>query len=249
MELHAARAQIAFYRADWDAVSRSSDASVELAEREGLVGKLCLPYALRGWLAWREGNWDEAEESFRRAHELAEQVGWSEVSFSALYGLARTLRDHGDYAAAVTALERALDVCERAGLIAQSIQATSARGVALVIAGKVEQGREAAEEAGQLSERVHYPVGEAAALEATGRDRRGSAAGQGMMAEARELWQGLGRPLDVAICDLLLAHRAEGVGPPDGAGGARSGGGAVRRPRRRAPGATRARLRRSRATG
>ena len=27
-----------------------------------------------------------------------------------------------------------------------------------------------------------------------------------MMAEARELWEGIGRPLDAAISDLLLGH-------------------------------------------
>ena len=43
----------------------STEASAELAEREGLVGKLCLPYALRGLLRWREGDWDEAERLFR----------------------------------------------------------------------------------------------------------------------------------------------------------------------------------------
>ena len=95
VELHSAVAQLAAYRADWEQVRRSTDASADLAEREGLVSKLCLPYALRGLLRWREGSLDQAEERFRRAHELAEQVGWSELSFQALYGLALTLRDRG----------------------------------------------------------------------------------------------------------------------------------------------------------
>ena len=50
-----ALAQLAVYGADWEQVERSTEASAELAEREGLVGKLCLPYALRGLLRWREG--------------------------------------------------------------------------------------------------------------------------------------------------------------------------------------------------
>ena len=37
------------------------------------------------------------------------------------------------------------------------------------------------------------------------------------MAEARELWEGLGRPLDVAICDLLLGHCLVDADQPDGA--------------------------------
>ena len=41
IELHAALAQLAFYRCDWEQVGRSNDASAELAEREGLIGKLC----------------------------------------------------------------------------------------------------------------------------------------------------------------------------------------------------------------
>ena len=57
-------------------------------------------------------------------------------------------------------------MCERAGLIAQSIQATSARAVMLALAGRDAQAREAAEEAVRLAERLHYPIGRAAALEA-----------------------------------------------------------------------------------
>ena len=96
-------------------MERSSDASAELSEREGLIGKLCLPYALRGRLHWRSGQWQESESSYRRAHELAEQIGWSEVCFDALYGLSNTLRDQGELEGAETALSQALDVCERAG--------------------------------------------------------------------------------------------------------------------------------------
>jgi len=213
VELHSALAQVASYRADWDEVKRATDASVDLAEREGLVGKLCYPYVLRGVLAWRQANWDQAEDACRRAHQLAEQVGWSEVSFSALYWLARALRDRGDHTAAVTELDRALDVCERAGLIAQSIEAMSARAITLALAGKVEQGRETAEEAAHLSERLHYPVGDAAALEAKAATAEDPYEGRKMMDEARALWDGLGRPLDVAICDLLVAHMLKDVEP------------------------------------
>jgi class 3 adenylate cyclase/tetratricopeptide (TPR) repeat protein len=215
VELQSSIAQVASYRADWDAVERSAEASGDLAEREGLVGKLCYPCVLRGILAWREGRWDDAERWLRRAHELAEQVGWSEVAFSALYWLGRTLRDRGDHAAAVDELDRALDVCERAGLIAQSIEAMSARAITLKISGKEEQGREAAEEAGHLAERLHYPVGEAAALEALATTAGDTDECRRQMAEARELWTGLGRPLDVAICDLLLGHLLAHAEQPD----------------------------------
>jgi class 3 adenylate cyclase/tetratricopeptide (TPR) repeat protein len=215
VELQSSIAQVASYRADWDAVEVAAEASADLAEREGLVGKLCYPCVLRGVLAWREGRWDDAERWCRRAHELAEQVGWSEVSFAALYWLGRALRDRGDHAAAVSELDRALDVCERAGLIAQSIEAMSARAITLKISGKNDQAREAAEEAGHLAERLHYPVGEAAALEALATTVGDTEECRRKMQEARDLWQGLGRPLDVAICDLLLGHLLAHAEEPD----------------------------------
>jgi len=213
VELHAALAQLAVYRADWEAVARSTEASADLAEREGLVGTLCFPYVLRGLLGWRAGDWDAAEEACRRAYELADQVGWSEVSFSALYWLAATLRDRGDYSAAVTELDRALDVCERAGLIAQSIEAMSARALTLAFAGRLEQGRETAEEAGYLAERLHYPVGQAAALQARGSTNVEPREGVRLLREARELWEGLSRPLDAATCDLLVGRVLQEADP------------------------------------
>jgi class 3 adenylate cyclase/tetratricopeptide (TPR) repeat protein len=203
VELHSALAQLAVYRADWDQVRLSTEASADLAEREGLVGKLCFPYVLRGLLSWRDGDWQAAEDACRRAHELADQVGWSEVAFEALYWLAVTLRDRGDYTAAVTELDRALDVCERAGLIAQSIEAMSARAITLALAGRIEQGRETAEESGYLAERLHYPVGHAAALQARGATNPDPEEGGRMLGEAREMWLALNRPLDAAGCDLL----------------------------------------------
>ena len=168
VELHAWLAQLSAYAAEWDDVERSTEASAELAEREGLVGKLCLPYSLRGLLLWREGRLEEATVLFHQAHELAEQVGWSEIAFQALFGLSLALRDSGDYASASDTLDRAIDVCERAGLLAQSIQATAARAVVLSLSQRPVAAREAAREAAELAERMHYPIGRAAALEARG---------------------------------------------------------------------------------
>ncbi|HTU77231.1 MAG TPA: adenylate/guanylate cyclase domain-containing protein [Solirubrobacteraceae bacterium] len=206
IELHAAVGQLALYAADWEGVESSSDASAELSEREGLIGKLCLPYVLRGRLHWRSGEWQESESSYRRAHELAEQIGWSEVCFDALYGLSSTLRDQGELQGAETALSQALDVCERAGLIAQSIQANSAKALLCTLAGQRDRAGEAAREAIELSERVRHPVGEAAAVEAAGvvgalPDALAD------LERAREAWQSLGRPLEAARCGLLLGQR------------------------------------------
>jgi tetratricopeptide (TPR) repeat protein len=206
VELHAGLAQLAVYRADWEGVERSSDASAQLSEREGLVGKLCLPSSLRALLHWRDGEWDEAERLYRRAHELAVQVGWSEMAFTSLFGLSATLRDRGDFTGSAAALAQALDVCERAGLIGQSIQAMSARAVVLARAGKASAAREAAEEAVELAGRLHYPVGEAAALEADG----ASSGDAGQLREARARWLALGRPLDAARCGLLVGWTLDG---------------------------------------
>ncbi|MEA2475662.1 MAG: hypothetical protein QOE06_3577 [Thermoleophilaceae bacterium] len=207
VELHAALAQLAAYRGDWDQLAESTEASAQLAEREGLVGKLCLPYALRGLQRWREGDLTGAAEHYRRAQELAEQVGWSELAFQALYGLAITLRDRDDTNGSIAALDRAIDVCERAGLIAQSIQATATRAVVLTHAGRHDAAREASAEATELSERLHYPIGRAAALEARGVTAEDAAEGASLLAEAEAAWVELDRPLEAARSRLLAGQR------------------------------------------
>ena len=205
-ELDSALALLAAYRADWEQVSTYAQASLALAEREGLVRNMAYPYALRGLLAWRDGDFARADETYRRALAIAEETGWSEVAYWALYGLALALRDAGDVTGALTALAQALDVCERAGLVAQSIQATATRAVDLVLLGKREQALELADEAARLAQRLPYPVGRAASLEATGVCAEDVAAGMTALAEARESWSALGRPLDAARCDVLIAR-------------------------------------------
>jgi tetratricopeptide (TPR) repeat protein len=201
VELHAALAQLAVYRGEWEAAATATSASQELAEREGLTGKLCFPDSMRGVILWHEGELDEAVELLERAVETAEQVGRSEVAFGSLHALARALHDRGDYADADQALARALDLCERAGLIAQSVEATAARAVNLAVWGKAENAREVAEEATGLAERLRYPVGTAAGLEA-----RGAASGDSaLLAEAQAAWEALGRPVDAERCAALAA--------------------------------------------
>ena len=158
---------------------------------------------MRGMLRWREGNFDESAKGLRRAAELAEQVGRSEVAFQSLYWLAASLRQRGDYADADTELARALDLCERAGLVAQSVEAISARAVNLALAERWEAAREAADEAERLADRLRYPVGKAASLEARGAVAEDPAEASKSLREARDAWQSLGRPLDSARCDYL----------------------------------------------
>jgi class 3 adenylate cyclase/tetratricopeptide (TPR) repeat protein len=216
VELHASLAQLAVYGADWERVETSTEASAELAEREGLVGKLALPYALRALLRWREGQTDEAIVLYERAHELAEQVGWSELAFQALFGLATALRDSGQLDDAAAALDRAIDVCERAGLIAQSIQATGMRAVILALGERPDDAREAAEEAAELAESLHYPVGNAAALEARGMAEESPVDGAALLVDAAMAWDALDRPLESARSRLLAGRVLLAVEPGRG---------------------------------
>ncbi|MDX6616798.1 MAG: hypothetical protein QOD60_1889 [Solirubrobacterales bacterium] len=221
VELHAALAELAVLRTDWEDAARATDASAELADREGLTGKACFPMVIRGALSWRQGEWDEAAAACRRAHELGEQVGRSEIAYEALYWLAAALRDSGDYAGAEAELARALDLCERAGLIPQSLEATTARAVALALAGRGDAARGAAEEAERLTERLSFPIGEAATAESGGAAAEDPVAGAESLAAAADAWLSLGRPIDAARCLVLRAWRLEEAGA-DGAETARA---------------------------
>jgi tetratricopeptide (TPR) repeat protein len=199
VELHASLSTLALHRGEWDAVESGTETVAALVEREGLTGKLCFPHFLRGALRWREGDLEGAERSLRRASELADQVGRSEICFQALHWLATALRDRGSHADADQALATALDTCERAGLVAQSVEATAARAVNQALWGRAEQATALADEASGLAERLRYPVGSAAAIEA-----RGVAAGdEALLDEARSAWEALSRPLDAERIDRL----------------------------------------------
>ncbi len=208
VELHAALAQVAAYRGEWKAAEESTSTSQELAEREGLTGKLCFPYSMRGVILWHDGDLDGAVELLGRAVESAEQVGRSEVAFESLHGLATALRDRGDHADADQTLARALDLCERAGLIAQSVEATAARAVNLALWGKHDGAREVAEEASGLAERLRYPVGSAAALEARGATAADRAERAELLGQARDAWASLNRPGDAERCAALAEQGA-----------------------------------------
>jgi len=154
-------------------------------------------------LHWREGEFAESAKSLRRAADLAEQVGRSEVAFQSLFWLAAALRQRGDHADADTELARALDLCERAGLVAQSVEAISARAVNLALAGRLDAAREAADEAERLADRLRYPVGKAASLEARGAVASDPSEASAALSEARTAWNALGRPLDGARTEYL----------------------------------------------
>ncbi len=206
VEIHAALAQLASYGADWDEAEARTEASASLAEREGLDGKLCFPYSMRGVMLWHTGELDRAAELLASAWEIAEQVGRSEVAFESLYWLAVVQRDLGAHADADQTLARTLDLCERAGLVAQSVEATAARAVNMAISGRIEAAREIAEEASSLADRLRYPVGTAAGLEAMGATASDPQEKTRTLAEAAEAWKELGRPEDAQRCAGLAAR-------------------------------------------
>jgi tetratricopeptide (TPR) repeat protein len=208
VEVHAALAQLAVHRGDWDSAAQQTEASSALAEREALVGKLCFPYSVRGVLHWQEGELDAAVELLGQAFEHAEQVGRSEIAFDSLFWLAAALRDRGDHADADQALARALDLCERAGLVAQTVEASAARAINLALWGKQDAATEAAAEAASLAERLRYPVGHAASLEARGAAATDPTERGDLLAEARAAWEELERPLDAERAGRLEAELA-----------------------------------------
>ncbi|HLM86274.1 MAG TPA: adenylate/guanylate cyclase domain-containing protein [Solirubrobacteraceae bacterium] len=215
IELRWALAQLAFHRCDWEEVARASDISEALAEGEGLMAKLCLSNTIRGMLRWREGDLDASEQLFTRAHDVAKQVGWSEVSCCALSGLAVTLRDRGDLRGAERVLEQTLALCDQAGLVPQALQTHA--GVALVctLAGRPEAARRAEQQALALAAQCRDPVNEAVVLEAHGIVAE-PAEGVEALRRAQAAWESLERPLDAARCLAWIGRRLHESDPQAG---------------------------------
>ncbi len=206
IELLGGLGQLAVYRCDWEAARTHAEAAIVLGERDGLSGKLCLPYTVLALLRWRDGDWERSEAGLRRAHSLAVEVGSSDASFSALHGLALMLYDRGESAGAEAALDAALEVCEHAGLVAQSIEALAARALVLSAAGSDAAAGEAARAATAAAAELDYPIGRAAALEAAGVVGE-LPEGLEQLRAASEAWAVLGRPLEHARCQLELGRR------------------------------------------
>jgi hypothetical protein len=61
-----------------------------------------------------------------------------------------------------------------------------------------------------MAERLHYPVGRAAALEARGVAEEDPAAGAELLAEAEEAWRTLDRPLEATRARLLAGQLLRG---------------------------------------
>ncbi len=202
IELHAALARLALLRCEWDAAQRSALRVSLLAEREGLLSKLCLAEMLNGRLRWREGEWPESERLLRSAHEQAALLGASEISAEALLSLAATLADSGDLEGAEVVLSQAGAVCEAAALTPLAVQAAGALGRLAASAGRPGQAQVQATRAARMAGQAHDPVSHAAALEASAI----LAPLDGCLAaleEAEQGWRQLGRGLDAARCIAL----------------------------------------------
>ncbi|MEO7198447.1 MAG: tetratricopeptide repeat protein, partial [Solirubrobacterales bacterium] len=213
IELHAALGQLAVNSASWSEVELHAKASADLAEREGLSGQLCLPLLLRGICAWRNGKWEEADEHLRRSHDIAAAGGRSETAFSALLWLATCERDRGNLESAREALVQAADICERAGLIAQSVEATGALVGVLALQGRSQEVTAAAEQVERLGSRGGHPVGKAAAAEARGAVLEDPEGATSELRTAATEWEDAGRPLNALRTRLLCAQRLSEKSP------------------------------------
>ena len=110
-------------------------------------------------------------------------------------------------------MEEAAEIGDRAGLIAQSAEASGARAVVLMLNGSTGEARAAAEAAEALVGRASSPVARAAAATATAAViADGRAAADGLQ-DAAQLWERAGRPLNAIRTRLVLARRLAPVDP------------------------------------
>ena len=147
---------------------------------------------------WREGDWDEAEDALpprARAGRAGRLVRGRLLG--AVRPGHRAAPTAGDFAApAPRSARRSTSASAPASSPSRS-RRSPARAEVLALAGKDEQAAEAAKEATELADAAALP----------GRPR-GRASGGGLrrpptaeqLAEAREAWLEIGRPLDAARC-------------------------------------------------
>ena len=242
--------QLAVHRGDWEAVERAGrGVAATSPSARASTGKLCFPLPdARLARAGASGDLDERRgvaAPGRRARRAGRPLG------GRLPGALRARRDASPARRPRRAPRPSWSAPSTSasgpGLVAQSIEAISARAVVLALAGRADAAAEAAEEAERLAERLRYPVGKAASLEARGRSpsatRQAAAAALG---EARDAWLELGRPLDAARCDYLRGRRLLEIDPAAAREALRARRRRGGRARRQAPGRARPRLWRSR---
>ena len=157
---------------------------------------------MRGVLLWHEGDLDDAVELLEpRRRDRPSRSAARRSRSRSLHWLAAALRDRGDHADADQALARALDLCERAGLVAQSVEATAARAVNLALWGKA-RGRPRGRRGGRRPRRAAaLPGRHGRQPRGRGARRRRRAERARLLGEARDAWSALGRPVDAERCD------------------------------------------------
>ena len=160
VELQSSIAQVASYRADWDAVEQrprraptwpSARASWASSASRACCAACCMA---RGRLGRRRALVPAGARAGRAGRLVGGRV------LGALLARPRAARPRRPLRRGHRARPRARRLRARRADRPVDRGDVGARAIALAMAGKVEQAREAAEEAGHLAERLHYPVGE-----------------------------------------------------------------------------------------
>jgi DNA-binding SARP family transcriptional activator len=98
-----------------EAAERSASQGVKVAETYDLLAALLHLYSTRGEIHLYLGEWEQAEDSFRRGLAIAEDLGSLERKAGYRGGLALAARGKGDLPAAVELLKKALFLIGDAG--------------------------------------------------------------------------------------------------------------------------------------
>lgn len=216
IELHGSVGRLALRRGDFDAVEEATRAGAALAARQGVEEAACFSELTRGWLEWAAGE-EIAESTLAAAVEHGRALGRSDVVFPALMlrGWAAGGRDAWEQAD--RCFEEALDVCERSGLIPQSVEATAARSVCLARSGaEPARASELAERAAAMCERFSCEPAEAAVAEARGAVDPDPREGARRLEQASAAWRGLERPLAALRARTLAGWRLAEADPEAG---------------------------------
>ena len=107
-------------RCDEDGIAAARPA-IDLARRLGQLDHLAVPLIVLGQICQCHGEPERALAHYREARELAGQVGEPQLLCPCYDGLATLHLDHGDEARAEHYMRKAQEVCERAGLDADSL--------------------------------------------------------------------------------------------------------------------------------
>ena len=167
------------------------------------MGKLCLPNVMRGRLCWRDGDWETSARLLGSAHTVAERVGCRRSRSARCSRWLEPCATAASWTQAEATLGEALALCDRAGLVPQSVHAFAALALVEALAGRPELARTRPSAPRAPRRESTTPR----ARQPRSRPRRWSPsfpkALEGLRAAHAE-WERLGRPLDVARCEMLI---------------------------------------------